>query len=299
LDGEIFNQRLTEMGRLGVRSLMFAGEGEPLLHPGLAGWVRTAKASGIDVSITTNGALGAAELWRQLLPDLTWTRFSVDAGSARVYARVHQVAATAFDKTLASIASAVEIKRAHNLPVTLGIQYLLLEENLDDLENAIRLFSRIGLDYLSLKPFSYHPQMQKEKDICYTSDIIDKVSHLVERYQAQNTMRIIFRKEGVLAYRDQALRFQHCYALPFWGYISSLGDFYTCSVFLGDGRFRAGNIYQETMQDLFDGSARRESIDFGAHELELAHECRINCRMARVNEFLEFLTHKPEHINFI
>src|SRR3990167_7567079 len=52
LDSEIFCKQLKKMGQLGVRSIMYAGEGEPLLHKDLAKFVKITKENGIDVSIT-------------------------------------------------------------------------------------------------------------------------------------------------------------------------------------------------------------------------------------------------------
>jgi len=43
LETEIFCKRLKELGNLGMRSIMFAGEGEPLLHQDLAKFVQVAK----------------------------------------------------------------------------------------------------------------------------------------------------------------------------------------------------------------------------------------------------------------
>ena len=94
-------------------------------------------------------------------------------------------------------------------------------------------------------------------------------------------------------------QFKHCRALPFWGYISSKGDFYTCSVFIGDKRFSAGNVHKQDMRNIFFGKRRKDSISYAEKKLSVAKECRVNCRMARVNEFLEFLAQKPEHFNFI
>src|SRR5689334_10032440 len=49
LDTALLLERLTEMGSLGVRSIMFGGEGEPLLHADIANIIAHARSAGIDV----------------------------------------------------------------------------------------------------------------------------------------------------------------------------------------------------------------------------------------------------------
>lgn len=299
LDREILSKRLEEMGQSGVKSIMFAGEGEPLLHKDLPEFIRVAKNSNMDVSVTTNGTLGNYELWKEVLPSLTWIRFSVDAGTADVYAKVHNVPEIFFNKTIESIEQAIKVKRAHALDVTIGVQFLIIEENLNDIENALRLFSEIGVDYISLKPYSLHPQMVTKKDTVYNDEAISNIEEMVDKYSRNTEMKVIFRKEALKKYMDKKKMFKQCCALPFWGYISSRGDFYTCSVFIGDERFRTGNIYESDIRHIFFTDKRRQSIKYGEDGLVIKDECRLNCRMARVNEFLEVIENKPEHVNFI
>ena len=299
LDTEVICKRLGELGRMGVRSILYSGEGEPLLHKDLPRLIDCAKKSGIDVALATNGSLGSFKLWQEVLPRLTWVRFSLDAATPEVYALVHKVSKGTFSKTIKSIKDAVEVKRKGRLGVAIGVQFLVLEENFKDLEAAIKLVMGIQADYISIKPYSLHPLMKAKKEVSYARDLTDKIDAIVKKNKGKSKTAVIFRKEAMETYMRKEKKFSCCRAMPFWGHISAAGDFFTCGVFVGDNRFMAGNIYKEDMQSIIYGPKRKAAITYGQEKIDISGGCRLNCRMGRINEFLEYLENKPDHLNFI
>jgi len=275
LDTDTICGALISLGELGCRSVLFAGEGEPLLHQGLGSMIAAAQ-SNMDVALTTNGVPGTYTLYRKIVPWLTWLRFSVDAGTHKTYALVHGTSSHDYERLLMNIQNAVCAKRGSQSGVTISVQFVVLEENVDEIE--------------------LHPKSLHQRDVAYTQQTIDHIESLVAEYGDQ--VNIVFRKESMQKYMS-SVEYEHCLALPFWGYIDSHGDFYTCSVMLGDERFKAGNIYEHSMQEILFGERRRSAIAFAANELDVEKECRVNCRMARVNEFLEHISTEVNHVNFI
>ncbi len=88
---EVLSSALEDMTNHGVKSVMFAGEGEPLLHRDIGFFTQDAKKYGLDVSITTNSVLFTQEKREQCLPNLKWIRFSIDSGSPENYSKIHGI----------------------------------------------------------------------------------------------------------------------------------------------------------------------------------------------------------------
>lgn len=297
LDSAILKERLSEMARLGLKSVMYAGEGEPFLHKDIADIIRHTTSSGIDAAVTTNGVLLKKSLADQILGELEWMKISISAGTPETYAKIHRTKAADFEKVIDNLRYAVSLKQQHGYRCTLGMQLLLLPENQHEALKLAESAKDIGMDYLVIKPYSHHPQSHTEryKDIQY-----HEYQHLAEELAQYNseTFQVIFRVRAMQKWDDGARDYPHCLALPFWSYLDAGGNIWGCSVYLGDERFSYGNIYEQSFQAVWEGEKRLKSLQWVEHEFD-AGSCRLNCRMDEINRYLWELKTPPAHVNFI
>ena len=297
LDTGIFKERLTELGQLGLKSMMFGGEGEPLLHRDMADIAEHTKASGIDVAFTTNAVLLNEARAERILPVTEWIKVSLNAGTAGTYSKIHRTKESDFDTVIRNMERAAGIKRKKGYGCTLGIQILLLPENKDEVLTLARAARDIGMDYLVVKPYSQHPQ---SKTMDYGSVSYADMSELADELDSLNTTEFsaIFREKAMSKWDEGEKEYEHCIALPFWSYIDAGGNVWGCSVFIEDERFYYGNIHENSFREIWEGERRRESLRWVLEELD-AGKCRVNCRMDEINTYLWKLKHKPLHMNFI
>lgn len=297
LDWDMFKQRLEEMGRLGVKSIMHAGEGEPLLHKNIVEIVQTGKAAGIDQALNTNGVLFTSDKAEGILPYSEWVRISLDAGTRDTYAHLHRTQPGDFDRVLENLTEANRLRKANKWTCALGIQMLLLPENRQEVVTLAEKARDTGVDYLVIKPYSQHPQSftTEYHDVTYEEDLA-----LAEKLEPFSTpdFNVIFRVRAMRKWDTSARSYARCYAMSFWTYIDAAGIVWGCCNHLGEEAFRMGNLYENTFEEIWNGEQRRSVIAWVQNEMD-AYQCRINCRMDEVNRYLWDLRNPPGHVNFI
>jgi radical SAM protein with 4Fe4S-binding SPASM domain len=301
LDPAKLSDRLVEMGRLGVKSIMYAGEGEPLLHKKINDIVRATKDAGIDVSFTTNATIMNQAFIEQSLPLTSWIKVSINAGTPETYSKIHQVHEKDFHKVVDNLKKAVAFKREHKLDCAIGAQSLLLPENAAEMEKlALLCRDEIGLDYLVVKPYSQHffSETHLYEGIDY-SKFID-MADVFEKINTED-FHVVFRRNTMKKHmEDESERYTKCNATPFmWAYVMADGALYGCSAYLLDKRFEYGNIMEQSFQEIWEGEKRKANFHYVRHELDIK-ECRKNCRMDEVNRYLFSLREdRVPHVNFI
>lgn len=300
---EVIERALAEMGQQGVKSVMFAGEGEPMLHTGIDRMVMAASAAGIDTAMTTNASILSDTFIERALPLMSWIKASVNAGTAETYARIHQTRELEFERVLANLKRMVEARRSGGYSCVLGAQILLLPENAAEIETLAQICrDEIGLDYLVVKPYSQHAfsvtRLYQSLNYNYQA-----YTELQSRLAAMSTdnFSVVYRENTMNKHdKGDAHRYSCCHATPaFWAYVMSTGAVYGCSAYLLDPRFDYGNINESSFRDIWEGESRRNNFRYVREELDI-RECRLNCRMDEVNRYLDRLVKQDvQHINFI
>lgn len=297
LESGTLKERLSELGRLGLKSVMYAGEGEPFLHGEMPDIIYHTRASGIDPALTTNAVLMGKSAADIVLPAAEWIKVSINGATGKTYAKIHGCPEKDFDRVVGNMEYASRLKREKGYRCALGMQLLLLPDNSHEVVPLAVLARDIGMDYLVVKPYSQHPQSR--------TDIFSSIKYGEYEYLRDELKEIENDEFGVI-FRINAMKkwdlsekgYEKCLALPFWSYIDAGGNVWGCSVYLCDDRFLYGNIHEQTFEEIWNGENRRKSLAWVENEMD-ASRCRVNCRMDEINKYLWSLKIPPEHVNFI
>jgi len=284
---------LEDMAQNGVKSIMFAGEGEPFLHRDAPLFVQHAKKCGLDVAVTTNGSVFDEEKAKRCLPYLSWIRFSVDAGTNETYSKVHGTTKENFDKVLANITRAADIKKRNKLDVTIGLQALLIPQNVDEIELLARLAKEIGADNLQVKPYSQHPLSKNKFSVDHAS--LEGLEQRLSKLNDKN-FQVLYRTDTMKRI-EEGISYKKCYGLSFFTLIDSKGNVMPCNLYYDNPRFFYGNLYKNTFSEIWQGKQRQKVLSL--LNKNGTEKCRYGCRLDAGNRYLAKLKNPPAHVNFI
>ena len=297
LDTEILKGKLKDLGRLGVKSIMYAGDGEPLMHEDMPELTVATKEAGIDAAFTTNGVFLTPERAEVMLPHTSWIKVSFNAGLPETYGRIHGARPGDYQKVMDNLAQAVRLREKLGSACTLGFQMVLLPENQSEAVHLAKTVRDIGADYLVIKPHSVHPKSGKAE--AYKNLTYSDCQILAEELAALDSpsFKTVFRREAMIRRDSGQASYDRCLALPFWAYVDGGGGVWTCSRHMGEDEFYCGNLMEDPVEKIF-GPARQAKMAACAASLDIS-DCHTDCRMDPINAYLWELKHPGPHINFI
>ncbi len=145
---------LDDFAEVGVKGVSLISDGESTLSKAYVPFIQHAANIGIDVGNATNGWEWEPEKIDQVLPHLTWVRFTCAAGTPEGYSKIMFKGpehTQVFERAMKNISYAVNLKKKLNLKVTLGIQMVLMPEFKDEIIPFAKLAVDLGVDYGVIK----------------------------------------------------------------------------------------------------------------------------------------------------
>lgn len=285
---------LKDAKEAGVRSIAFDGQGENTLNNALYSALNCAKEINLDVGLATNGTFIREDKIKEMLSALTWIRFNISAATSESYLRIHR--ANMFDTVSRNIKLCVDIKRKYNLKATIGMQMVLMLDNVEDIVPLAQLGQELCVDYLVIKPCSDDPDKRLNSP---TTEYLDKESLLrqAQAYSKDNYNVVVkWDKFTNLGLKD----FKKCYGTRFLVNISGDGTVFPCGHFFNirKSEFQMGNILETPFSEIIR-SDRYWEVQRRIENINVNSECETNCRHYYLSKFLWSLKNPPDHVNFI
>ncbi len=149
-----------------LQSIVLAGFGEPLFHPEVVKMVRLLKESvRASVEITTNGTLLTEEMSDQLLEaglDRLWVSF--DGTSETSFDDIRRGAS--FRAVLKNVQKLRELATRKNRPLAIGISFVVMRDNIEDIKNIQELILEVGADQVLMSNVLPYTEEMERKMLC-------------------------------------------------------------------------------------------------------------------------------------
>ena len=206
LDFNLYQEVVSELHEMGVKSITFTGGGEPLMHPKFNSMVNVARLHKMETGLITNGVF--LDRVRNL-DAFSFIRVSVDASTPATYKRIK--GRNKFEAVIENIAWALDEG------AVLGLSFVVCEENKGDIEGMITLADKLGVKYVQFKPAWINGAQFTDYEIPKTKKVID-----TKRYKAKDLLP--------------------CTIAGLVGVIGADANAYFCCQYRGDERFRLGTL---------------------------------------------------------
>ena len=125
----------------------------------------------------------------------------MNAGNPQTYEKIHRTNAKDYDKVWANIREAIETRNCSNgnIKTAIGVQSLILPDNIESLPELASRASDNGVDYLVIKPYVHNVYMEQEgyRGIDYTQKQYNETISMLKSTFETDNFKVIARTNAL------------------------------------------------------------------------------------------------------
>ena len=264
---EKMKEIVTELGKVGTKSIIFSGGGEPEIYQGLDEVIELAASYGIKMGMVTNHIRCSPKLNEAIVNHLSWLRVSINAATSDGYEKAQGMEKPVWPKLLDSIKKTVELRNERKTDLVIGGAYVIQQGNYKEVGDFVDLCSDLGMDYAIFRPiqkFSDTASIQAgslglTKDQFQEMQIIveEKIKNNKKNWCDNNLSKIPF----LFTRMDKTKDYPKCSSALVEAAIGGDGLVYPCCQHVGNPRFATGNVIEKSFLDIWSSQHSRELVD--------------------------------------
>lgn len=281
---------LTDCAEIGVKGISLVSDGESSISPCFEFTIKRGHELGIDMAVGSNAFVIDREMSERILPHLTYLRVNFSGGTKERYAEIMGVKPASYDRVVKNIRDMMAVKRERGLGVTVGMQFVLMPQDADQIMPYARLAAEIQPDYAVIKHTSDTPDGILGVD--YSK--YDALHGLLREAEACSTdnCKVVVKWSKIKS--NGKRNYQRCYGPPFLLQISGSGLCAPCGGTFNDSwrKFHMGNIVDTSFKEIVQSDRYWEVIrHLSSNQFNAQKSCDSMCLQTKTNEALN------DHVN--
>ena len=307
---DVIYRFLDDAAEIGVKAISLISDGESTCSPHFYDTIIRAKDNGLDIGVATNGVLLKKERLHEILPKLTYLRFNVSAADPQRFSQIHGCPPEWLEKVKTTIKKSVALKRLNYLPVTIGMQMVLMPEFGDQIIPLAKMGKELGVDYFVIKHCSDDEFGTLGVDYTTYFGMVD----LLAEAEEYSTPRYLVQAKWKKILADGRRPYTRCYGPIFMPQFSGSGLVAPCGMLFNQRyktKYHIGNLVDQSFKEMWQGDrywnvmSRLSGFEFNAQT-----DCGCLCLQHLTNIYLDGLKKgertledpvgdPPAHVNFI
>lgn len=285
MDLKVFDRLVEQLKDLKhLQSVMFGGFGEPTAHRDILYMIKRIKSLGVKTEIVTNGTLLNEKFLKGLIDsklDKLWVSF--DSTEEIGFEEVREGAN--YNSVVANLKLLKRLNKESNNKIEIGIAFVVMKQNVDDLQHIHRFARKIGAKEISVSnvlPYTREMQNQVLYDMVITqdssspsmSDVLVNLPRFDINNETKESLYKMFRNNSYISFmtnkttiKNKTCRFikERCTFIRWDGKVSPcMGLLHSYITFLNNTErkieaYNLGDVSHRNLSDIWDS---KEYIEF-------------------------------------
>ena len=287
---EILMNACKDFVNMGVRAINWTGGGEPTINKNLKEAIEyIGQNSDIKMGIFTNGTLlDKWDMFETMVDNMTWVRFSIDAGTPETYNSIRRVKSNqGWDRMSANLSKLVEVNNSKGKKIQIGTGFVITPDTYKEITDFAKYFSQFDIDYCQYKPEIVNREREEgiQRDLDFWEAEVEP--------RLEEAKEILGDKFQINGYKlkdlinDRSLfgrSYKKCLGSQVQPCVGADGEVYVCTNHRGYKQYSYGSLHEKSFKEVWSDIQTRQNVMNQIESVECFSNCTELCKPHESNK---------------